>query len=70
MKGAYEVLSIDRNTMRIRWDSGEEITTAVIDRNTMRIRWDSGEEITTTVSLQSKIVTRMGREQRKREEAK
>jgi hypothetical protein len=49
-KGAYEVLSIDRNTMRIRWDSGEEITT--------------------TVSLQSKIVTRMGREQRKREEAK
>ena len=50
MKGAYEVLSIDRNTMRIRWDSGEEITT--------------------TVSLQSKIVTRMGREQRKREEAK
>ena len=50
MKGAYEVLSIDRNTMRIRWDSGEEITT--------------------TVSLQSKIVTRMGREQRKCEEAK
>ena len=50
MKGAYEVLSIDRNTMRIRWDSGEEITT--------------------TVSLQSKIVTRMGREKRKREEAK
>ena len=50
MKGAYEVLSIDRNTMRIRWDSGEEITT--------------------TVSQQSRIVTRMRREQRKREEAK
>ena len=50
MKGAYEVLSIDRNTMRIRWDSGEEITT--------------------TVSLQSKIIIRMRREQRKREEAK
>ena len=50
MKGAYEVLSIDRNTMRIRWDSGEEITT--------------------TVSLQSKIIMRMRREQRKREEAK
>ena len=29
MKGIYEVLSIDRNTMRIRWDSGEEITTTV-----------------------------------------
>ena len=29
VKGAYEVLSIDRNTMRIRWDSGEEITTTV-----------------------------------------
>ena len=29
MKGVYEVLSIDRNTMRIRWDSGEEITTTV-----------------------------------------
>ena len=50
MKGAYEVLSIDRNTIRIRWDSGEEITT--------------------TVSLQSKIIMRMRREQRKREEAK
>jgi hypothetical protein len=50
MKGPYEVLSIDRNTMRIRWDSGEEITT--------------------TGSLQSKIIMRMRREQRKREEAK
>lgn len=29
MKGVYEVLSIDRNTMRIRWDSGEEITNTV-----------------------------------------
>jgi len=29
MKGIYEVLSIDRNTMRIRWESGEEITTTV-----------------------------------------
>ena len=29
MKGIYEVLSIDRNTMRIRWDSGEEISTTV-----------------------------------------
>jgi len=50
MKGVYEVLSIDRNIKRIRWDSGEEITT--------------------TVSLQSKIIMRMIREQRKREEAK
>ena len=50
MKGVYEVLSIDGNTMRIRWDSGEEITT--------------------TVNLQSKIVIRMRREQRKREEGK
>ncbi len=29
MKGIYEVLSIDRNTMRIRWESGEEITTTI-----------------------------------------
>jgi len=29
MKGVYEVLSIDRNTMRIRWESGEEITTTI-----------------------------------------
>ena len=29
MKGIYEVLSIDRNTMRIRWESGEEIKTTV-----------------------------------------
>jgi len=29
MKGIYEVLSIDKNTMRIRWESGEEITTTL-----------------------------------------
>ena len=29
MKGVYEVLSIDRNTMRIRWERGEEITTTI-----------------------------------------
>jgi hypothetical protein len=29
MKGTYEVLSIDRNSMRIRWDTGEEITTTL-----------------------------------------
>ena len=29
MKGVYEVLSNDRNTMRIRWESGEEITTTM-----------------------------------------
>jgi hypothetical protein len=50
MKGIYEVLSIDRKTMRIRWDSGEEITT--------------------TMSQQSRIITRMEREQQKREEKK
>jgi hypothetical protein len=50
MKGTYEVLSIDKDTMRIRWDSGEEVTT--------------------TVSLQSRIVKRMRREQQKREEGK
>jgi hypothetical protein len=50
MKGTYEVLSIDRNTMRIRWDSGEEVTT--------------------TVSLQSRIVRRMRREQQNREGGK
>ncbi len=50
MKGTYEVLSIDKDTMRIRWDSGEEVTT--------------------TVSLQSRIVKRMRREQQEREEGK
>ena len=29
MKGAYEVLSVDGNTMRIRWESGEECVTDV-----------------------------------------
>jgi len=29
MKGMYEVLSIEGNTMRIRWESGEEILTTV-----------------------------------------
>ncbi len=29
MKGVYEVLSIEGNAMRIRWDSGEEIMTTV-----------------------------------------
>ena len=29
MKGSFEVLSVDQGTMRIRWESGEEITTSV-----------------------------------------
>lgn len=29
MKGMYEVVSIEGNTMRIRWESGEEILTTV-----------------------------------------
>lgn len=29
MKGFYEVLSIDGNTMRIRWETGEEINTTM-----------------------------------------
>ena len=29
MKGVYEVLSIDRNTMQIRWENGDQITTTV-----------------------------------------
>ena len=28
-KGVYEVLSIQSDTMRIRWESGEEVTTTV-----------------------------------------
>lgn len=42
MKGIYEVLSIDRNTMRIRWESGEEITTTVAlqSRIIMRMKQD------------------------------
>jgi hypothetical protein len=38
MKGIYEVLSIDRNTMRIRWESGEEITTTVSLQSRIIIR--------------------------------
>jgi hypothetical protein len=30
MKGVYEVLSVEGNSMRIRWESGEEILTTVI----------------------------------------
>ena len=42
MKGIYEVLSIDRNTMHIRWESGEEITTTVAlqSRIIMRMKQD------------------------------
>lgn len=29
MKGVYKVLAIDRDAMRIRWESGEEVTTPV-----------------------------------------
>ena len=29
MKGIYEVVSVDGNTMRIRWESGEEIITSM-----------------------------------------
>ncbi len=29
MKGVYEVLAIEGNAMRIRWESGEEIMTTV-----------------------------------------
>ena len=29
MKGTFEVLSLDGNTMKIRWENGEEITTTV-----------------------------------------
>ena len=29
MKGVYKVLAIDRDAMRIRWESGEEVTTTV-----------------------------------------
>lgn len=30
MKGCYEVVSVDGNAMRIRWDDGEEVDTTVI----------------------------------------
>jgi hypothetical protein len=45
MKGVYEVLSIKRNAMRIRWDSGEEITTTVSlqSRIIMRMQQDEGK---------------------------
>jgi hypothetical protein len=40
MKGVYEVLSVEGNSMRIRWESGEEImTTVTLQRQIiMRIR--------------------------------
>jgi hypothetical protein len=50
VKGIYEVLSINRNIMRIRWESGEEITT--------------------TVSLQSRIIMRLQRDQEKGKKGK
>ena len=40
MKGAYEVLSIDRKTMRIRWDSGEEITTTMSQQSRIITRME------------------------------
>jgi hypothetical protein len=43
MKGIYEVLSIDRNTMRIRWDSGEEISTTVSLQSRIIIRMSQDE---------------------------
>ncbi len=38
MKGVYEVLSIQGNTMRIRWESGEEINTTVSLQNQIIMR--------------------------------
>ena len=40
MKGKYEVLSLDGNTMKIRWDNGEEITTTVSFQKRVIIRMD------------------------------
>ena len=30
MKGMYEVISIDKDDMLIRWDNGEEVTTTMV----------------------------------------
>jgi hypothetical protein len=38
VKGVYEVLSIQGNTMRIRWESGEEINTTVSLQNQIIMR--------------------------------
>ncbi len=38
MKGVFEVLSIRGNTMRIRWESGEEINTTVSLQNQIVMR--------------------------------
>ncbi len=44
MKGVYEVLSVEGNAMRIRWESGEEIMTTVsLQRQIiMRMRQEQG----------------------------
>jgi hypothetical protein len=44
MKGVYEVLSLEGNAMRIRWESGEEIMTTVsLQRQIiMRMRKEQG----------------------------
>ena len=33
VKGVYEVLSIDKNEMRIRWENGEEVNTTIYLQN-------------------------------------
>ncbi len=38
VKGVYEVLSIQGNTMRIRWESGEEIDTTASLQNQIIMR--------------------------------
>jgi hypothetical protein len=44
MKGTYEVLSIDRETMRIRWDSGEEITTTMSQQSRIIARMEQEQQ--------------------------
>jgi len=44
MKGVYEVLSIDRNDMRIRWENGEEVDTTVAFQNRIIQRMQGEKE--------------------------
>ena len=44
MKGVFEVLSIDGNTMRIRWENGEEITTTVSFQKRVIMRMSLGKK--------------------------
>jgi len=45
MKGSYEVLAVDDNVMRIKWEDGEEITTSIIMQRRILERLEREREV-------------------------